>query len=196
MFKRSFDLTFSCFSLLILLPLFFLIGVLIKIDTKGPILFLHERVGIKGKIFKIYKFRTMYFNSTNKSSLTVGDDERITRFGRFLRKYKLDELPQLMNVLKGDMSIVGPRPEVLDFVNRYPLESRNIILSIRPGITDEASIAMINENEVLKNYDNPQEAYIDLIIPFKINHYLEYVEKRSFFRDCKIIVKTLLKILF
>jgi lipopolysaccharide/colanic/teichoic acid biosynthesis glycosyltransferase len=94
------------------------------------------------------------------------------------------------------MSIVGPRPEVLDFVNRYPLESRNIILSIRPGITDEASIAMINENEVLKNYDNPQEAYIDNIIPFKIDHYLEYVENRSFFRDCKIIIKTLLKIFF
>jgi lipopolysaccharide/colanic/teichoic acid biosynthesis glycosyltransferase len=138
----------------------------------------------------------MYLNSEKKSSLTVGDDERITRCGRFLRKYKLDELPQLMNVLRGDMSIVGPRPEVLDFVNRYPLESRNIILSIRPGITDEASIAMINENEVLKNYDNPQEAYIDNIIPFKIDHYLEYVENRSFFRDCKIIIKTLLKIFF
>lgn len=196
MIKRSFDLIFSCFGLLVLLPIFFPIGALIKIDTKGPILFLQERVGIKGKIFKIYKFRTMYLNSEKKSSLTVGDDERITRLGKFLRKYKLDELPQLMNVLKGDMSMVGPRPEVLDFVNRYPLESRNKILSVRPGITDEASIAMINENEILKNYNDPHKDYLELIVPIKINHYLEYVENRSFFGDCRIIIKTLLKILF
>ena len=138
----------------------------------------------------------MYLNSEKKSGLTVGNDERITKIGNFLRKYKLDELPQLMNVLKGEMSIVGPRPEVLDFVSKYPLESRKKILSVRPGITDEASINMINENEILKNYDNPQEAYLKLIVPIKINHYLEYVENRSFLGDCRIIIKTLLKILF
>jgi len=194
MIKRSFDLTFSSFSLFILLPFFFLIGVLIKIETKGPILFLQERVGAKGKIFKIYKFRTMYLDSERGSSLTIGLDNRITKIGRFLRKYKLDEFPQLLNVLRGDMSLVGPRPELQVYIDKYPSESRNKILSVRPGITDEASIIMFNESDVLKDYEDPEQAYVDIVIPKKIIHYLHYVENRSFFGDFKIILKTLKKV--
>jgi lipopolysaccharide/colanic/teichoic acid biosynthesis glycosyltransferase len=194
MTKRSFDLVFSILGFALLFPFSLIIGFLIIVESQGPALFKQDRIGIKGKIFKIYKFRTMYLDSERGSSLTIGFDSRITKTGRFLRKYKLDEFPQLLNVIRGDMSLVGPRPELKLYIDKYPAESRNKILSVKPGITDEASIIMSNESDILKDFQDPEQAYIDLIIPKKIIHYLDYVENRSFFGDFKIILKTLKKV--
>jgi len=195
MIKRLFDLFFSFFGLILLTPLLILIALWIKLDSKGSIFFRQERVGLEGMIFKIHKFRTMESPSENQVRLTIGNDSRITKSGQFLRKYKIDELPQLIDVLIGKMSLVGPRPEVKEFIKEYPLEIKDKILSVRPGITDMASIIMVNENEVLEKYKDPMKAYIDIVLPIKQKHYLDYINNHNIWLDLKIIFLTFKKII-
>ena len=194
MLKRLFDILLSVTGLIVLLPVFILISVFILFDSKGGIFYLQKRVGRNNRDFTLYKFRTMHTGSDVGGLLTVGeDDNRITKTGKFLRKYKLDELPQLLNVLKGDMSIVGPRPEVRKYVDLYNERQRQV-LSVRPGLTDYASIKYINENEVLSKYDDPEKAYIDIVMPAKLELNLKYIKEKSFITDVKIIFKTLVGI--
>ena len=192
--KRFFDFIFALISLflsLLLWPLFLVIALLIKMEDGGTVFYFGTRVGRYGKPFKIIKFRTMVMNAEQVGgSLTPDDDPRITRIGRFLRKYKLDELPQLINVLEGEMSIVGPRPKVESKVREYSEEEKKI-LSVRPGITDWASLKFYNEGEILKGKSNPYEAYRILIRSEKIRLELKYVEKKSFLVDVKILIATL-----
>tara|TARA_R110002072_G_scaffold296553_1_gene468531 strand:+ start:32599 stop:33195 length:597 start_codon:yes stop_codon:yes gene_type:complete len=195
MVKRYFDFVLSFFGLLVLLPLFVIVALLIKLDSAGPVFYRQERVGRFGKIFLIHKFRTMSVRSDKDSQLTIGDDVRITRVGSFLRKYKIDELPQLIDVLRGRMSIVGPRPEVEEFMNLYPPDIREKVLSVRPGITDLASIEMIDENSMLAKFDDPRVAYIEKILPVKQRYYTDYVKNRNIVFDIKIIFLTIRKIL-
>ena len=195
MTKRTFDFLVSLFGLLLLSIIFFFIALWIKLDSDGPIFFRQKRIGLKGNVFKIHKFRTMEINSEDQGRLTIGDDDRITQSGRFLRKYKIDELPQLIDVFIGSMSLVGPRPEVQEFINRYPVHVKNKILSIKPGITDMASIEMLNENYLLKEYKNPEQAYIDIILPMKQKYYLHYVDNQTIWFDIKIMFLTLKKII-
>lgn len=194
MSKRLFDLFTCILGLIALSPLFFLISVWIKVDSPGPIFFRQVRVGKGGKLFRIHKFRTMRVNAEQDGRLTVGEDSRITKSGRFLRKYKLDELPQLIDVVVGEMSLVGPRPEVEEFMDIYPAEIRSKVLSVRPGITDRASIEMVDENELLAGYPDPRQAYIDLILPVKQGYYIDYVRSRSFWGDIRIILETIAKV--
>lgn len=190
--KRIFDLFASGFGLLVLSPVFLLIAASIKLDSPGPIFFRQERVGQFGKIFRIHKFRTMVTNAEKKGlQITVGADARVTRTGAILRKYKLDELAQLIDVFIGDMSLVGHRPEVPKYVDYYPTESRNIILSVKPGITDWASIEYKDENEILGRAIDPHKAYIEEVLPIKIGYYLDYVKNRSLIGDIRIIFATL-----
>jgi lipopolysaccharide/colanic/teichoic acid biosynthesis glycosyltransferase len=193
--KRLFDFITSFCGLILLAPIFVLAALWIKVDSRGSIFFQQERVGLKGEIFKIHKFRTMQVFSEDRGSLTVGNDNRITRSGQYLRKYKIDELPQLIDVLLGKMSFVGPRPEVKEFVDTYPTDVKNKVLSVRPGITDMASIEMVDENEILGNYKDSKQAYIDIILPIKQKHYLDYVGHQSVWLDIKIIFLTLKKII-
>lgn len=195
MFKRTFDFLAAFLGIMILSPVLFLCALWIKIDSKGPIFFRQARVGRYGHIFYIHKFRTMGIGAEKSGRLTVGNDVRITRSGRFLRKYKLDELPQLIDVLRGKMSLVGPRPEVPEFMDLYPREERQKILSIRPGITDRAAIEMMDENEILGQYQDARQAYIDIIMPMKAKFYLEYVDNISLCEDIYIILATLKKII-
>ena len=195
MLKRTFDVLSSISGVVLLLPLFLLIAFWIKIDSKGPVFFRQQRVGRFGETFLIHKFRTMRIDSEKEGRLTVGKDKRVTRSGHFLRKSKFDELPQLIDVLIGKMSLVGPRPEVQEFINSYPIEIREKVLSVRPGITDRASIEMVDENEILSKYSEPRNAYIEHILPIKQKYYLEYVDKHNFFSDLKIIFDTLVKII-
>lgn len=195
MTKRLFDILGSFFGLIFLFPLLIFIALWIKFDSKGPIFFRQNRVGQNGKLFKIHKFRTMKEFSESQGSLTIGADVRITNPGRFLRKFKFDELPQLIDVFIGKMSLVGPRPEIEEFINTYPVQIRNKILFIKPGITDPASIMMINENEILGKYKNPRQAYIRHILPIKQKYHLDYVNNYSTLGDIKIIFSTLKKIM-
>jgi lipopolysaccharide/colanic/teichoic acid biosynthesis glycosyltransferase len=195
MIKRMFDFIASFFGLILLSLLFLFIALWIKLDSKGPVFFRQQRVGLKGKIFKIHKFRTMKESSENQGKLTIGNDDRITQSGQFLRKFKFDELPQLIDVFIGKMSLVGPRPEVQEFIDIYPVDVKNKILSIKPGITDMASIEMANENDILGKYKNPKQAYIDIILPIKQKHYLNYVDNHSMWIDIKIIFLTLKRII-
>jgi lipopolysaccharide/colanic/teichoic acid biosynthesis glycosyltransferase len=174
--------------------LFLFIALWIKLDSQGPVFFRQDRVGLRGKIFEIHKFRTMKVSSESKGRLTVGKDNRITKSGRFLRKYKVDELPQLIDVILGKMSLVGPRPEVKEFIDIYSLDIRNKVLSVRPGITDMASIKMVDENEILGKYEDPKQAYIDIILPIKQKYYLDYVNNHNIWFDLKIIFLTFKKI--
>jgi len=191
MLKRSFDIFFSFFGLIILSPLFLLIFVMVKTDSKGPVIYKQTRVGKNGKDFSVLKFRSMKQDSESKGLLTVGgNDPRITKTGYFIRKYKLDELPQLINVLKGDMSFVGPRPEVRKYVLLYD-EVQKKVLDVNPGITDVASIKYRNENEMLEGSDDPESFYIKEIMPVKLKMNLEYINDRSFFKDIKVILNTL-----
>jgi len=191
--KRIFDIVFSALGLLLLLPFFLLVTLLIKLDTKGPVFYLQERIGKGGKPFKIFKFRTMVVNADKKGLLSLGKkDSRITRVGRFLRKTKFDELPQLINVLKGDMSFVGPRPEVKKYTDLYTPEQREV-LQVRPGITDYASLEYIDEEQLLGTSENPEKTYIEKIMPHKIRLNKEYLSKRSFFSDIKLIFMTVFK---
>lgn len=189
--KRLFDITFSLVGLLVLLPLFIFIAIRIKLDSEGPVFYRGERVGKFGKLFSIYKFSTMVADADkiSRSSSAGDDDPRITKFGRFLRTYKLNELPQLINVLKGEMSFVGPRPQVEWDVKIYT-EEEKAILSVTPGITDYASIRFHNEGEILRGSIDPDKAYAEKIRPEKLKLQLEYVRTRSLWVDFKILVKT------
>lgn len=194
--KRFFDIISSFLGLIIISPVFIFISIWILLDSKGNVFFKQERVGLNGKLFKILKFRTMIPDAEKKGlQVTVGDDPRITNSGKFLRKSKLDELPQLINVLIGDMSIVGPRPEVPIFMNEYDDGTRKVILSVRPGITDRASIEFTNEAELLDSSSDPKKTYITEIMPIKASYYVEYVNNHNFFSDISIIFATLQKIL-
>ena len=195
MIKRIFDFVASFFGLILLSLLFLFIALWIKLDSKGPVFFRQQRVGLKGGVFKIHKFRTMKESSEDQGRLTIGDDDRITQSGQFLRKFKFDELPQLIDVFIGKMSLVGPRPEVQEFIDIYPVDIKNKILSIKPGITDMASIEMANENDILGKYKNPKQAYIDIILPMKQKHYLNYVDNHNIWLDIKIIFLTLKRII-
>ena len=190
--KRLFDLLFAIPGLLVLSPLLAAIAILIKIDSPGPVFFRQERVGQNGALFYIFKFRTMCFDAEAKGrQITVGADPRITRSGAFLRKYKLDELPQLLNVLTGEMSLVGPRPEVPRYVSLYPDHVREQIFSVPPGITDYASIEYKDESDILGRAVDPDKAYAEEVMPVKLAYYQRYVAERSLWLDFKLIVRTL-----
>ena len=176
--------------MILLFPILLPIALSIKSGSNGPIFFRQNRVGLEGRIFQIHKLRTMYVNSEKLGKITIGKDKRITNFGKWLRKYKIDELPQLIDVFIGDMSIVGPRPEVKEYVDIYPINMRKKILSVRPGITDLASIEMINESLIMAKYSNPHDAYINKIMPLKLNLCAKYVDNRTIFLDVKIIFLT------
>lgn len=190
MMKRFFDIVASGCGLLVLLPLFLVIAIWIKLDSKGPVFYRQVRVGRHNKDFRIIKFRSMCVGADKGSLVTIGGrDPRITRSGYFIRKYKLDELPQLINVFIGQMSIVGPRPEVRHYVDYWTKEQLHV-LDVRPGITDPASIKFRNENELMEKADNPENYYINVIMQEKIRLYLEYVGKVGFWYDIKLIFKT------
>jgi lipopolysaccharide/colanic/teichoic acid biosynthesis glycosyltransferase len=186
-----FDIAASLAGLMLLAPLFVLVALWIKLDSPGPVLFRQQRVGRHGAPFSIYKFRTMAAAAGATLQLTVGRDSRITRAGQFLRRYKLDELPQLINVLQGAMSLVGPRPEVPRYVACYPPEVRAIVLSVAPGITDWASILYREESAILGRAADPERAYRETILPAKLDYYVRYVRERSFWTDLRIIFRTL-----
>ena len=188
--KRLFDIFASGVGLVVLSPLFLIVAVWIKLDSTGPVFYRQVRVGKGNQDFKIFKFRTMRIGSDRGSLITVGGrDPRITTSGYFLRKTKIDELPQLINVLIGDMSLVGPRPEVRHYVDYWTPEQMRV-LDVRPGITDPASIKFRNENELMGQAENPEEYYIHVIMQEKIKLYLEYVANASFLYDLKLILQT------
>lgn len=194
MLKRLFDLFFSSIGLVILLPFFVIIGLIIIIDSKGGVFYKQIRVGKNGEDFGLYKFRSMKTDADKKGLLTVGErDSRITNVGYYLRKYKLDELPQLINVFFDDMSLVGPRPEVRKYVNLYTTEQQRV-LTVKPGITDYASIEYFNENELLGKSENPEETYLNEIMPTKLALNLKYIDKYSTLTDVKIILTTIKRI--
>jgi lipopolysaccharide/colanic/teichoic acid biosynthesis glycosyltransferase len=192
--KRVFDLVVALLGLVLLAPLMVIAALLVKLDSKGPIFFRQERMGKGFRPFFIYKFRTMtHHTSETGRPLTVGDDSRITRVGRLLRKTKIDELPQLFNVLKGEMTFVGPRPEVREFVELFRQDYEEI-LKIRPGITDLASLKYRDEATFLGKFNNPAEAYVTQILPDKIRLGKDYIQQSSFLFDLRVILKTLLKL--
>lgn len=188
--KRLFDIFFSSIGIIFLLPFFIIISILILLDSKGGIIYKQERVGKGDVIFKVLKFRTMRPDSFSKGALTVGSrDPRITNVGYYLRKYKLDELPQLFNVLFGEMSFVGPRPEVKKYTDLYTPEQKKV-LSVKPGITDYASIKYRNENDLLAASKNPEKLYIEEIMPKKLELNMKYINDNNIFKDIKIIIDT------
>jgi len=192
--KRIFDILFSVSVLLLLFPILLIIGVLIILESRGGMFFSQKRIGKNEQAFQILKFRTMFLDAEKKGQITVGDrDPRITRVGFSLRKYKLDELPQFWNVLIGEMSIVGPRPEVPYYVNFYDKNQRQVF-KVKPGITDYASLKYFDENVLLGKSENPEQTYIQEIMPQKLALNLEYVNHRNFSKDLKIVGKTALKI--
>lgn len=188
--RRAFDIVASAGGLIVLSPLLLLVAVIIKATSSGEVLFRQQRVGLGGKPFKILKFRTMRTDAEKVGGqLTVGNDARITPVGRFLRAWKIDELPQLINVLKGDMSLVGPRPEVPRYVALYTPIQRQV-LAVRPGITDPASIAFRSESELMANHEDPERFYIDSIMPEKLRINLEYLQRRSILADIGVLLDT------
>lgn len=197
MIKRLFDIIFSFFGLILVLPLLILFTILIKKESPGPAFYRGQRVGKHGKIFRIFKFRSMVLNADRIGGpSTSADDPRLLKIGKFLRRYQLDELPQFINILKGEMSFVGPRPEVPSEVATYDEETKKIILSTRPGLTDLATLENVHEEEILRGAKDPHEAYRRLIQPQKLKLAKEYVRKRSFWLDLKIILKTLKSAIF
>ena len=193
--KRLFDIICSFFVLLLLLPAFIIISLFIIFDSKGGIFYRQVRVGKGNEDFALYKFRTMAIGSDKSGQITIGEnDTRITRVGKVLRKYKLDEFPQLLNILNGEMSIVGPRPEVRKYVELYTKEQLNV-LSVKPGLTDYASLEYINESEILGNSEDPNQTYINEIMPIKLKLNLRYISKISFITDLSLIFKTIIRIL-
>ena len=193
--KRVFDVLISFFVLVVFIPIGLIISLLIAFTSTGGVFYRQERIGLNGIPFKIFKFRTMRIDSDKKGKLTVGmRDSRITSIGYFLRKYKLDEFPQFINVLKGEMSIVGPRPEVMEYVNLYT-ENQRKILNVKPGITDYASLEFFNENELLAQSNNPHQTYITEIMPAKLLLNEKYLENPTIGHDLKIMSKTFFKIL-
>ncbi len=188
--KRIFDIFASGVGLILLSPLFLILAIWIKMDSTGPVFYRQVRVGKGNKDFKIFKFRSMRVGSDKGSLVTIGGhDSRITRSGYIIRKYKFDELPQLINVFIGDMSLVGPRPEVRHYVNYWTPEQMHV-LDVRPGITDPASIKFRNENELMEKAEDPEDYYINVIMQEKIKLYLEYVKNASFWYDIKLIFET------
>lgn len=194
MAKRCFDILAAGLGLLLLAPLLLGVALWIKLDSRGPVFFRQQRVGRFGVPFRIHKFRTMRTDAEQHGQLTVGRDNRVTRAGAFLRKSKLDELPQLLDVLAGSMSLVGPRPEVPKYVAHYPAELKQLVLSVRPGITDWASIKMIDENEILGVAADPERAYLEQVLPQKLAYYADYARGHTLLGDLKIIFATLAKI--
>ena len=190
--KRLFDLFACTFGLLVLAPVFLFLAVWIKLDSPGPVFFRQERVGLRGKLFRIHKFRTMVTDAERHGlQITVGVDARVTHAGHWLRKYKLDELPQLLDVWLGKMSLVGPRPEVPRYVACYPANVGDVVLSVRPGITDRASIEFKDENYILGIAADASKAYVEEVIPIKLRYQVEYVQTQSLLGDVVIILKTL-----
>lgn len=188
--KRLFDIIASGLGLIVLSPLFLIFAIWIKLDSKGPVFYRQVRVGRNNKDFRIFKFRSMRVGSDKGSLVTIGGhDPRITKSGYFIRKFKLDEFPQLINVFVGEMSLVGPRPEVRHYVDYWTPEQMHV-LDVRPGITDPASIQFRNENELMEKAEDPEKYYIEVIMQEKIKLYLEYVEKHNFFYDIGLIFKT------
>ena len=188
--KRAFDIIASGLGLIVLSPLFLVLAIWIKLDSKGPVFYRQVRVGFKNKDFRIFKFRSMRVGADKGSLVTIGGhDPRVTKSGFFIRKFKFDELPQLINVFLGDMSLVGPRPEVRHYVDYWTPEQMHV-LDVRPGITDPASIKFRNENELMEKAEDPEKYYIEVIMQEKIKLYLEYVEKHSFLYDIGLIFKT------
>lgn len=193
--KRLFDIVASGFGLLLLSPLFLLVAIWIKLDSPGPVFYRQVRVGRYNRDFRIFKFRSMRVGADKGSLVTIGGrDPRVTRSGYFIRKFKVDELPQLINVFIGDMSLVGPRPEVRHYVNYWTKEQLHV-LDVRPGITDPASIKFRNENELLEKVEDPEKYYIEVIMQEKLRLYLEYVENHSFWYDIKLIFQTFVAII-
>ena len=189
--KRAFDIIVSFLGLLLLSPLLFLVALVIKLDSPGPVFFRQERMGKGFRPFRICKFRTMIYDPTSTGRpITAGQDSRITHIGNFLRKTKIDELPQLINVLRGEMSLVGPRPEVRKFVELFRREYEDI-LKIRPGITDVASIKYDDEAEILGHATDPEEEYVRRVLPDKIKLARDYVGRSSFLTDLRLILRTL-----
>jgi lipopolysaccharide/colanic/teichoic acid biosynthesis glycosyltransferase len=194
--KRALDIAAAIPAAFLLSPLFIAIAVWIKLDSRGPVFFLQERVGQFGRLFRIIKFRTMTVDAEKEGlQITVGGDDRVTRGGRPLRKYKLDELPQLFNVIKGEMSLVGPRPEAPRYVALYTEDQRRI-LTLKPGLTSSASIAFSDESELLARREDPEGFYLAHLAPAKIREDLNYARRATVFSDCTIVVKTLFRILF
>lgn len=195
MIKRLFDFISSFLGLILIFPLLAFIAFLIKSGSSGPVFYRGIRVGKNGKEFKIFKFRTMVSNADKLGGpSTPEDDPRLTKIGKFLKKYQLDELPQLINVLKGEMSLVGPRPEVEIYVKMMSKEEKEVILSVLPGMTDLASLWNFHEGEILKGSSNPEKTYMEKIRPKKIKLQLKYVKNRSLWSDIKIIFKTIQRI--
>jgi lipopolysaccharide/colanic/teichoic acid biosynthesis glycosyltransferase len=193
--KRIFDVFFALLGLVFLSPFFIIISIAIVLSSKGSVFFVQERVGKRNSTFKLIKFRTMYVQSAQKGLLTVGmRDSRITSIGYFLRKFKLDELPQLINILKGEMSFVGPRPEVRKYVNYYTAEQMRV-LEVLPGLTDFASIEYFDENRILAAAQEPEKTYIEFVMPHKLFLNLKYIEQMSLATDLKILYLTLIKII-
>lgn len=193
MFKRAFDFVCAVFGLVVLLPLFGLVALAIKLDSPGPVFFRGERVGLHGKPFRIFKFRTMVVNAAQEGpGITTRDDARITRVGRLLRKYKIDELPQLFNVLRGEMSLVGPRPEDPRYVAHYTPAQRRV-LEVRPGITSPATLQYHHEDRLLTSEDL-EAIYLNQLMPRKLAIELEYLDRRTWFTDFKIILQTIVAI--
>ena len=196
MVKRIFDVLCSGLGLLLLSPFLLIVAIWIKVDSAGPIFFVQKRVGKNGVEFGVYKFRTMIIDAESKGlKITVGKDPRITNSGHFLRRTKLDELAQLLNVLGGSMSLVGPRPEVQEYIDVYPDDIRTKVLSVKPGITDYASIEFKDENSMLEHSKDPNKTYIEEILPIKQQFYLKYVEEQSLVLDVKLIFKTIIAII-
>jgi len=192
--KRVLDIAVSLTGLICLLPLMLWVGLLIKLDSAGPIFFKQERLGRGFRPFRILKFRTMIVDAQSKGKLiTSAEDPRVTRIGRTLRKLKVDELPQLINVLKGDMSLVGPRPEVPRYVRAFQTDYEEI-LKVRPGITDLASLKYRNEEALLGGADDPEEEYVKRVLPDKIKLAKDYLERSSFYFDLSLILKTVMKL--
>ena len=192
MVKRLFDVLFSAGTLIVLTPLMLAVAMWIKIDSPGPVLFRQVRVGRGGKLFNILKFRSMRVDAAAQGpQLTVGDDPRITRAGAWIRKYKIDEFPQFVNVVLGDMSLVGPRPEVPRYVNLYPTAVRDLVLSVRPCITDTASIAYRDESEILRRSADPERTYVEQVLPAKLELNQRYVREHSLAGDLAIIGRSI-----
>lgn len=193
--KRFFDLIASGLGLICLSPILLVVAIWIKCDSKGPVFYRQVRVGQYNRDFRIFKFRSMHVGSDKGSLVTIGGrDPRVTRSGYFIRKFKIDELPQLINVFIGDMSLVGPRPEVRHYVNYWTPEQMHV-LDVRPGITDPASIRFRNENELLEQAEDPEKYYIEVVMQEKLKLYLEYVQNASFFYDLKLIFLTFMVII-
>ena len=196
MAKRLFDIAFALLALLLLGPLLLVVALWVRLDSPGPVFFRQQRVGRGGQLFDIVKFRTMRTGAEAMGpQITVGEDARITRAGAWLRRAKVDELPQFLNVLRGDMSVVGPRPEVPRYVAQYPADVRETVLSVRPGITDLASIEFRDESALLARSSDPERTYVEQILPAKLRHAQEYVRTRSLWLDLRIIARTVLAVL-